>query len=188
MAKNRERGVNKAALITWIASGLILVGLVVFVATRNSPDGNVQGIEIANGSADVDKAGLADFTLTSLDGADIALAGYRGQKPVILDFWATWCPNCRRDMPVLNRLYQKYKEDVEVIAVNLRENERTVRRFVEEEGFTFPVVLDPRGKVSREFGIQYTNTHVFINKNGRILKVLPGDIAESDFLSLINES
>ena len=90
-------------------------------------------------------------------------------------------------MPKLNKFYEKYKDNVEVLGVNLQESEKTVEEFISSRGITFPIVLDPRGQVSRTFGIRYTNTHVLINKEGRIVRVVSGDIKESDVLSLFEQ-
>ena len=60
-----------------------------------------------------------DFTLKDLNNGTITLSSYQGDKPVVLDFFATWCPNCQRDMPILSSLYDKYKDEVEVIGVNM---------------------------------------------------------------------
>src|SRR3989338_1560028 len=128
-----------------------------------------------------------DFTLERLDGGTISLVDFRGKKPVVVDFWASWCPNCRRDMPNLNRFYEKYKDEVEVIGVNLQENDSTVRDFVASRGISFPIALDPRGQASNAFGIQYTNTHFLIDINGNLIRTIPGDIRESDIASLIEE-
>jgi len=131
-------------------------------------------------------AGPAPSTeLTKLEGGTISLADYQGKKPVILDFFATWCPNCRRDMPKLNKFYEKYKDDVEVIGVNLRENPDIVQEFISSRNITFPIVLDPFGAAAQDYRVQYTNTHVLINKEGDIVRIIPGDIRESDVTSLI---
>jgi len=128
-----------------------------------------------------------DFTLERLDGGTISLVDFRGKKPVVVDFWASWCPNCRRDMPNLNRFYEKYKDKVEVIGVNLQENESTVRDFIASRGISFPIALDPRGQASRAYGIQYTNTHVLIDRAGNLVRIIPGDIGEGDIVSLIEQ-
>jgi peroxiredoxin len=128
---------------------------------------------------------LPDVTLEKLGGGTISLSEYRGKKPVVLDFWASWCPNCRRDMPKLNGFYEKYKDQVEVIGINLQEPERTVADFIRSRKINFPVALDPQGLASSAFGIQYTNTHFLIDKEGKIVRMIPGDISESDFTSLI---
>lgn len=127
-----------------------------------------------------------DFSLAKLGGGTVTLSEFRGKKPVVVDFWASWCPNCRRDMPNLNRFYEKYKDRVEVIGVNLQEKESTVRNFVASRGISFPIALDPRGEASNAFGIRYTNTHFLISKDGNLLRTIPGDISEADITSLIN--
>ena|SRR3989338_4038206 len=127
-----------------------------------------------------------DFNLKNLDGRNVTLAQYRDQKPVILDFWASWCPNCRRDMPKLNAWYQKYQGQVEVIGVNLQESESTVRDFISRQGINFPIVLDPTGQASQSYGVRYTNYHILIDKSGQLVKTVPGDLSEGDITSLLN--
>lgn len=129
-----------------------------------------------------------DFSLQSLDGSTITLSDYRGEKAVILDFWASWCPNCRRDMPKLSGWYEQYKDRVEVIGINLQEREGVAAKFIDSSGIKFPIVLDPRAEVARAYGIQYTNYHVLIRKDGTIAGIVPGDINESQILSLIESS
>ncbi|MCH8748241.1 redoxin domain-containing protein [Patescibacteria group bacterium] len=126
-----------------------------------------------------------DFTLESLDGTTITLAQYRGEKPVVLDFWASWCPNCQRDMPQLNRLYQEYQGQFEVIGINLQESRDKVEKYVQQKNISFPVVLDPDRQATYAYGVQYTNLHVLIDKAGVVVKVVPGDISESDIVSLL---
>ncbi len=129
--------------------------------------------------------GLApDFTLATPDGGSIALSAYRGRTPVLVDSWASRCPNRRRDTPTLNALYQKYSDRLEVIGVNLREDPETVRRFVEQHGIAFPVALDS-GDVADRYGIRYTNTHFLIDADGRLVRTVPGDIRESDLAALL---
>lgn len=163
--------------VLFVVGGWVAVGS---NSKANKPvDTHVQGVA-------TDKAEKApSVSLAKLEGGKVALTEYRGEKPVIVDFWASWCPNCRRDMPVLNRLYKKYKGKVEVVAINLQESETTVKDFVDSQGFEFIIALDPAGVASRDFGVRYTNTHVLIDKQGNIVRVVPGDISESDFTSLL---
>lgn len=149
-----------------------------YAGTHSQADiGNATGNQLA-----------PDFSLVKLGGGTISLAEFRGKKPVVVDFWASWCPNCRRDMPKLNGFYEKYKDKVEVIGVNLQEKESTVRDFIASQGISFPIALDPRGQASNAFGIQYTNTHFLIDMNGNLVRTIPGDIQESDTTSLIEQS
>ena len=118
-------------------------------------------------------------------GGTIDLKDYIGKKPVVLDFWASWCPNCQRSMPVLNQLYLKYKDDVEVIGVNIKEPGSLIKEFVDSYKINFPIVFDLDGKISRVYGVNYTNVHVLVGIDGKVIRVIPGDITESDVKSLL---
>lgn len=126
-----------------------------------------------------------DLTLTTLDGQTISLADYRGSKAVVLDFWASWCPNCRRDLPNLQEFSQEYPDQLVTIGINLQETRGTVERFVTQQGLTFPIVLDPAGKLSSQFGVLYTNYHVLINRDGQIVEAIPGDLSPSRVTELV---
>jgi len=167
---------------------VILVVVILFIIGRlNTSNTAFQSAAVhSNTLRTASQQNLApDFTLQKLSGGTITLSEFKGKKPVVVDFWASWCPNCRRDMPNLNRFYEKYKDKIEVIGINLQENENTVKSFIASRGISFPIALDPFGAASRAFGIQYTNTHFLIDINGNIVRTIPGDIRESDILSLI---
>ena len=163
---------------------LVIGGLLLWanVLEQNSSQNNGQ----ASVAGAFSNGAFVELTLPKLGGGTINLADYRGEKPVILDFWASWCPNCQRDMPKLNAWYQKYKDEVEVIGINLQEPIGTIQRFVDSRNITFPIALDPKRQASLAFSIQYTNTNILINKEGKVVRVIPGDIRESDITSLIN--
>lgn len=176
---------NNKLLIAGIV--VVIVGLLAF--GRFSGDNTSSGVTASihnNASVSLAGANIApDFTLQKLGGGTITLSEFKGKKPVVVDFWASWCPNCRRDMPNLNRFYEKYKDKVEVIGVNLQESESTVGKFIASRGIAFPIALDPSGQASNAFGIQYTNTHFLIDMDGNLVRTIPGDIRESDITSLI---
>ncbi|MBI2591078.1 MAG: TlpA family protein disulfide reductase [Candidatus Brennerbacteria bacterium] len=164
---------------------LVVAGLLIFgrFNSNNTPLAGTASIQnsISTGSTYT----VPDFTLQKLGGGTILLSDFKDKKPVVVDFWASWCPNCRRDMPNLNRFYEKYKDRVEVIGVNLQERESTVADFIKSRGINFPIALDPSGQASNAFGIQYTNTHFLIDINGNLVRTIPGDISEDDIISLI---
>lgn len=112
--------------------------------------------------------------------------GYRYKEREIAERCEKWCPNCKRDMPRLNAWYQEYKDKVEVIGINLQESSGTTQRFVDSRSITLPIALDPQRIASRAFQIQYTNTHILISMEGQVIRVIPGDIQESDITSLFN--
>ncbi|MBI4160266.1 TlpA family protein disulfide reductase [Candidatus Wolfebacteria bacterium] len=173
----------------FLVGGMIVVVVGLFIAGRFFGGGTpIDGVaSIGNGAP----AGstrvntVPDFTLQKLGGGAITLSEFKGKKPVVVDFWASWCPNCRRDMPNLNRYYEKYKDKIEVIGVNLQESERTVQRFIASRGISFLIALDPSSRASNAFGIRYTNTHLLIDKEGNLVRAIPGDISEADIISLI---
>lgn len=107
------------------------------------------------------------FTLPSLDGDEISLADFEGQ-PVILDFWASWCPNCNATGPHLAQFHQE-TDDVAVVGINMgiNESDGDIRRHVEEHGIDFPIALDD-GSVSEQYRVTKTSTYVFIDADGVI--------------------
>ena len=172
---------NKTILISVIVLALI-IGLFVWggIGSAGTP---AAGARPTTPDAPIP---APDFSLEKLGGGTIALDDYRGVKPVILGFWTTWCPNCRRDMPHQNEWYKKYQGKVEVIGVNMQENPSTVAAFIRKLGIEYPIALDPQGAATRAYGVSYTNYHVLIDKAGNIVKTIPGDISEQDFINLIN--
>lgn len=126
-----------------------------------------------------------DFNLQGLDGNTIALSQYIGQKPIILDFWASWCHNCQRDMPKMQEFYQEYGGQFEIIAINLSENKKIAQDFIDKHNLTYPIALDESGQVGAQYGILYTNTHILINKDGTAADVVVGDINKNHIDSLL---
>jgi len=116
-----------------------------------------------------------DFTLTGLDGKPVHLAALRG-KPVIVNFWATWCPPCRAEMPELEKLWQDYHQgDVMLLGVDQGESASTVDQFAREVvGVHFPLVLDTRLAVSARYGVRALPTTFFIDAQGRIQDIKVG--------------
>ncbi len=110
-----------------------------------------------------------DFTLENLQGSQVSLADFEG-KVIFLNFWATWCPPCRIEMPDMEKLWQKFKdEDFVILAVDLRERKDKVSSFVKENGYTFPVLLDSGGEVANTYGITAIPTTYLLDPRGRIV-------------------
>jgi peroxiredoxin len=119
-----------------------------------------------------------DFTLTSLDGSVFTLSELRG-KPVVLNFWATWCPPCRAEMPELQAASERLAGEVAIIGVNQGENPQQVRGFIEPLGFTFPMPLDERIDVSRQYLVRNLPTTFFIDRDGVIRYAQIGPLTEA---------
>ena len=117
-----------------------------------------------------------DLALTRFDtGEKVSLNDLRG-KPVILNFWATWCGPCRAEMPALQAAYERYGEDLLVIGVDQGEEEAIVGPFLEEFGIDFPILLDGDMAVGREYRIMGLPTTFFIDSQGIIRGVHAGQI------------
>lgn len=108
-----------------------------------------------------------DFELERIDGGTLHLSDLRG-KPVLVNFWATWCAPCVLEMPNIQKYYEKYPGQFEVVAVNADESLRSVDKFVKDIGVTFPVVLDPGLKVQALYRPRGLPTSFLIDAEGRV--------------------
>ncbi|HNX91451.1 MAG TPA: TlpA disulfide reductase family protein [Candidatus Omnitrophota bacterium] len=113
--------------------------------------------------------GFSDFTLNMTHGAVFNLAAALKEKNVVLVFWTTWCPNCVKEIPEVNKYYAKNKGTVDVIGVNIQESPEKVAEFAKKRGITYPVVLDRNGDVATTYGVRGIPTVVAIGKSGKIL-------------------
>ncbi|GAB6254994.1 TlpA disulfide reductase family protein [Peribacillus sp. NPDC101481] len=110
-----------------------------------------------------------NFSLKTLDGKQVELSDYKGKK-VMLNFWATWCPPCKKEMPDMEKYTQQAGDDVVVLAVNI-DPENDVQAFVEDNGITFTIPLDSqsaKNPVNERYKILSIPTTYFIDKQGII--------------------
>jgi len=130
-----------------------------------------------------------DFTLEDLEVSAVSLKNFQGNV-VFLNFWATWCPPCRVEMPAMEKLWQKFKqEDFVILAVDLRERKEKINSFVKTNGYTFPVLLDSMGAVANTYGIRAIPTTYLLDPEGRIVGKALGarDWASADAFKLIEQ-
>jgi peroxiredoxin len=117
-----------------------------------------------------------DFTLQTLSGETLALSELRGQ-PVLINFWASWCPPCRAEMPAMQRIYTAYQtQGFVVLAINVTSQDtiENAKAFATENGLTFPIFLDTDGAVSRLYRAESLPTSFFVDRNGIIQEVVIG--------------
>ncbi len=117
-----------------------------------------------------------DFTLQDKDGQSYTLSDLRG-RPVLVNLWASWCGPCRREMPAMDMIYQKYKDDGFIIlAVNATHLDTVPNAiaFAESLDLSFPIVFDHNGEVSRQYHLNSLPTSFFIGKDGIIKEVVIG--------------
>ena len=111
-----------------------------------------------------------DFQLQDLDGRAVSLSGLRG-KPVILNFWATWCGPCRDEMPFIQEIFENKEwsdKGLVILAVDIGESPSTVKEFLESYGLSFQVLLDSEQSVAKNYNIRGIPTTFFIDKDGII--------------------
>jgi peroxiredoxin len=115
-----------------------------------------------------------EFTGRTLEEQTVSLAGLRG-KVVLLNFWASWCLECRPEMPALEELHRKYaSRGLAVLGINAREGRDTAGRFARELALTFPLVLDHDGAVSTQYGVIGLPTTFLIGRDGRAVALAIG--------------
>jgi thiol-disulfide isomerase/thioredoxin len=111
--------------------------------------------------------GAPDFTLETLEGKTVTLSELKGKK-VFINFWASWCPPCRDEMPEIEE-FSKRNPEVVVLAINLRnteKNDEAVHKYIQEHEYTFPVLLDRKGDVGNAYKVLTLPTSFFVNTKG----------------------
>ena len=186
---------SAAAWVPFIIAGIaaLLVGglLVSILLTPAAPAVPITGgVAVAppGGAAPVNAAAPAygsikigvpapDFTLTRPDGGSVTLSSYRGQKWVWINFWTTWCPHCKVEMPEMQRLYSQYKDQgLEIIGVDDAEPLAPVQSFIRQGGYSWPMALDLNSAVSHQYRISGLPTHLFVGRDGIIKYIVIGGI------------
>ena len=123
----------------------------------------------------------ADFTLPDLDGQPVTLSRFLGKTPVLLVFWATWCPECKAAIPEINALTTgPLAGKLQILGIDFRESREKVARAVTSRGIRYPVLLDKQGQAARAYGVVGVPTYILIGREGKVLyreHVLPGDIS-----------
>lgn len=138
------------------------------------------GLEIGNKAP--------NFEVTTLDGEKKSLSDFYGKK-VLLNFWATWCPPCKKEMPIMQKIYEKHQDEVTIVAVNFTASEKSakdVENFVQQAGFTFPILLDPKNKMNSGYKILTYPTSFFLDENGVIQDKVVGELNEKTIKEKLN--
>jgi cytochrome c biogenesis protein CcmG/thiol:disulfide interchange protein DsbE len=118
---------------------------------------------------------LEDFSLFDTDGNHVSLADFSG-KPMVINFWATWCKPCVNEMQLLNDIAQEHPNDLQVIGINVEEDLNLVRQFQEKLAIQFPVLLDSDGKVADQFQIKGYPTSLFVDADGILREMMIGEL------------
>jgi thiol-disulfide isomerase/thioredoxin len=163
---------RKATILIIFIAGLWIANLS-FAAALAQQEDSVQGNDTATlfrsiGMMYLGAQDIPDFEVTRLNGETMNLSDLQG-KIVFLNFWATWCPPCQAEMPSIERLSEQFKgTDIEILAVSVGENAETVQEFLSKTPYSFPIALNPDGKLGALYARSIPTTYI-LNRDGNII-------------------
>ena len=153
-----------------------------FLSDRFSPE---SGSDSTGGSS----AKAYDFTVLDRNGKEVKLSDFFG-KPVVVNFWATWCGPCKSELPAFDSVYDELGDEVEFLMVNLtdgfRETEKSVKEFISDEGYKFPVYFDTQYSAAYAYGVSGIPMSVFINADGTVSDAHVGAMSEEALRNYID--
>ena len=168
-----KRGTWNSLVLIWVVIG------VSWIAFSRVPQSKGETESIAQA---LPQKGYLAPTLegVTLSGSPISLEDIQG-KVVLVNFWATWCPPCRLEMPAMQALYARYQDQgFEILAVNLQEQDDQMSAFVDEMGLTFPVIVDRAGDLSSAYKVTSLPTTFIVDREGIIRdRIVGGPLAEA---------
>ncbi|MGH2751840.1 MAG: TlpA family protein disulfide reductase [Actinomycetota bacterium] len=159
------------------ALGIALLGFILFQEARN--DSSVSGLGGSSPAA-------REIQLTDFAGERFALSDYTG-TPVVLNFWASWCPNCVAEMPAFEQVHKDLEGKVAFVGVDQRDDRAAADDLARKTGVTYRLAEDPTGRVFDAFGGVGMPTTVFIDARGRISEVVTGQLSEEQLRGYISD-
>ncbi|MGH7728906.1 MAG: TlpA family protein disulfide reductase [Vulcanimicrobiaceae bacterium] len=165
----------RGVVLLWVVAAAAIFGV-----WRNHTD-VLRAVAAPQTPAAVGKP-LPDFTVRRLDGSLASIRSFEG-RPLWLNFFATWCPPCNREMPEIERYYRKDQaRGLVVLALDQEEDPLLVRRFVASRGLTFPVGIDP-GAAAADFSIVGLPVSVFVDREGIVRRIRFGELGPQEMQS-----
>ena len=140
---------------------------------------NASKADVSNGEEDSSQK-APDFVVTDREGNTVMLSDFFG-KPIVLNFWASWCGPCKQEMPGFQNMYEKYGDEVEFLMVNLtqgRETMKTATAFLDGAGYRFPVYFDQEGIAGYVYGASSIPLTYLIDRDGYLIARAPGSLSE----------
>jgi peroxiredoxin len=165
----------------------LLAQLVRYEHVNTSLDNPQYAKAMATLEADDQRRASADFTLTDLEGQKWTLKALHG-KVVLVNFWATWCPPCRKELPDLQSLSEKFKDQGLVVLAISDEDAAKVKPFVEQRKLTYPVLLDNGGEVAKEFSIEGIPKSFVYDRDGKLVAEAIDMRTQKQFLQMLQKA
>jgi peroxiredoxin len=161
-------GKNRRWVQLGIFSVVIVIGLLTLISNLYATD-----------KRPVEGSKAPDFTLAGLDGKQHKLSDYKG-KTVVVNFWGTFCPPCKNEMPAIQHQYDKFnQQDVVFLGLNLGESKITVQSFLDQNKITFPILMDDNEATRKRYSVMNYPTTFFITPGGTIAKIMIGEMTEA---------
>ena len=157
----------KRSLRISVALAILALALTtVLVTERTAGSGDAPASAASTGDKE-----WVDFTLPDASGRQVSLRQSIGKKPVLLVFWATWCPQCNESVPVINRMHTEppTSETLTILALDFMESREKVSAFIASKKVAFPVLLDRSGSVARKYRVVGIPMYVLIDRDGKIV-------------------
>ncbi|MDO8608237.1 MAG: TlpA disulfide reductase family protein [Phaeospirillum sp.] len=130
----------------------------------------------------------APFKLMALDGTSVDYPSATAGKVVVVRFWATWCPFCKDEMKMIQTVWSQSRDKgFEVLAVNAGQDKGDIEGFIAKLGVTYPVLLDPGSKVTRQYGVTGLPMTLFIGRDGKVKGRILGETDEATFRRKLDE-
>ena len=157
-----------------LVAGTLAVAVALLAGTKGNGENLLQRLREQGVGTTPKPLDPIEFELQDLEGKSIKLSSLKG-KVVFLNFWATWCGPCRTEMPSMQRLYERFKDQgLEILAVDLQEDKATVQSFVKELGLTFKVLLDTKGTVGAQYAARAIPTTYLLDRKGFVFARMVG--------------
>jgi cytochrome c biogenesis protein CcmG/thiol:disulfide interchange protein DsbE len=170
-----------ARWLSWGLLALAAAGGLAWALSR-APEGRVRS------SGEVALGGPApDIAMTDFDGETFQLADYEG-KPLVVNFWASWCPNCVAEMPDFERVHRATAGEIEFLGINQSDARAPALQLARETGVTYRLAADPQGEIFQSFGGVGMPTTVFIDSAGNVVDVVVGQLSKDTLTEHIERS
>jgi cytochrome c biogenesis protein CcmG/thiol:disulfide interchange protein DsbE len=171
----RKSAIAITVLVTACFLGLLLWGML-----NREPITGLSGITMVNRPA-------PDFSLTTFEGDTISLADLRG-KPVVINFWASWCPPCRIEAPLIERTWRAYKDrGLVFLGINIQDRQEDALNYMREFDITYPNGPDPTGEIAIDYGVSGLPVTFFIDTKGEVVRRWVGAVENSVLTKAIEE-
>jgi cytochrome c biogenesis protein CcmG/thiol:disulfide interchange protein DsbE len=180
-------GNRRTLVLIVIGVPVVLIAALLIWATVKS-GGRAGGTFVNDrlGELHVDPKPAPPVLLPALDGSELSLASQRG-KVVMIDFWASWCPPCERETPVLAGVYERYRgRPVEFIGISIWDRGQDAIRFVDRYDVRYPVAIDHEGRLAIDYGVTGIPEKFFVDPQGRLVRRFVGPMDESTLIAILD--